>query len=103
MSTPSSYTVELIDFQNPQTVRSFSGVTNDGIVQDPQHRYMPFRFLLLLDRSRYEFPMERYLVKFSPERAAIAEKMKAEQDARDRASKASEPPAIEAADHQKMN
>ena len=73
MSLPQSYSVELTDLNNPASVRNFSGVSSDGIIQDEQQNYLPFRFLTLADQTRLEFPMDRYLVKFSPERALIAE------------------------------
>lgn len=73
MSLPSSYSVELTDLHNPGNVRSFIGVVNDGIVQDEVKNYIPYRFFSLSDQTRIEFPMDRFLVKFSPERALIAE------------------------------
>lgn len=73
MSLPQSYSVELTDLNQPGSNRSFIGVISDGIIADEQSNYLPFRFLTFSDQSRFEFPMDRFLVKFSPERALIAE------------------------------
>ena len=69
---PQSYSAELTDLENPTSVRTFSGVTSDGVISDETGKYLPFRFLSLSDQSRVEFPMGRYIIKFSPERALIA-------------------------------
>lgn len=69
---PQSYSAELTDLENPTSVRTFSGVTSDGVISDDAGKFIPFRFLALSDQSRVEFPMGRYMIKFSPERALIA-------------------------------
>lgn len=69
---PEFYSAELTDLENPASVRTFSGVTSDGVISDETGKYLPFRFLSLSDQSRVEFPMGRYMIKFSPERALIA-------------------------------
>jgi hypothetical protein len=73
MSLPLSYTVELQEVNNPSAVRTFAGVTGDGILQDAHQNSIPYRFMILQDQSRIEFPMSRYIVRFSPERALVAE------------------------------
>lgn len=72
MSIPQSYSAELIDVNNTAAVRTFSGITSDGVMADELGNFIPFRYLSLGDQSRFEFPMDRFLVKFSPERALIA-------------------------------
>jgi hypothetical protein len=68
-----SYSVEIIDINDPEIRKTFTHVTSDGILQDQQQRYIPYRYLVLNDQTRLEFPMERYLTRFSPERALVAE------------------------------
>jgi hypothetical protein len=94
MALPESYSIELTDISNAQSVRTYSGVISDGIVQDEQANYIPFRFLTLADQTRYEFPMDRYLVKFSPERALIAEANRQQRLQAQRRSEDAEQPKI---------
>lgn len=95
MTLPLSYSVELQDVQNPSAIRTFVGVTGDGVMQDAHQNSIPFRYILLQDQSRFEFPMERYIVRFSPERALVAEAARQRHEAQPR-------PAA-GADQAKMN